>query len=162
MSGKERREIGRAVSMAEAAPILSQSPRGGGGGDHHQPGSAFQDGDGAFDSSYGRTAAGGAAATARGGGGASNSRKPGRCVCVCCVSMFGRVCWCFCVLSPTASTARSKFKINASSMIRPLMSVSYPHRTNGTSFPGQRFLGWLSTYVCIIRYMVRYVWVIIF
>lgn len=77
-AGKERQDIGRAMSMAEAAPMLSSSPRGGGHHQHqHQPGSAFQDGDGAFDAT-GRTA-GGATAASRGGGGA----KAGRCVFGC-------------------------------------------------------------------------------
>lgn len=75
------REIGRAMSMADAAPNLSATPRS-------QMGSAFQDGDGTFDANYskiaGSAAAGGTSSKAAGGG-SSSSRKPGRCV-VCCVN----------------------------------------------------------------------------
>lgn len=76
MDGKRRSDIGRAMSMADAAPMLSTTPRGS------QLGSAFQDGDGAFDASYSKVT--GAAGTAAGGGSrggsSSTSRKPGRCV----------------------------------------------------------------------------------
>lgn len=74
------REIGRAMSMADAAPMLSATPRS-------QAGSAFQDGDGTFDANYSKIAGSSAAAGGAGGtssrgaaGGSSSSRKPGRCV----------------------------------------------------------------------------------
>lgn len=80
VKGRRGGDIGRAMSMADAAPMLSTTPKGS------QLGSAFQDGDGAFDASYGKVAgaAAGAAATGGGsrGGSSSNSRKPGRCGCV--------------------------------------------------------------------------------
>ncbi|CAM9885596.1 unnamed protein product [Ectocarpus sp. 6 AP-2014] len=59
-----KRDIGRQMSMADAAPMLSATPRSG------QLGSAFQDGDGGFDTT-------GAGARAAGGSGSSSSRKPG-------------------------------------------------------------------------------------
>eukprot|EP00752_Nemacystus_decipiens_P004093 g3746.t1 len=70
MDGKKRSDIGRAMSMADAAPMLSTTPRGS------QPGSAFQDGDGAFDASYSK-AAGTAVGGGSRGGSSSTSRKPG-------------------------------------------------------------------------------------
>lgn len=75
-NGGGKRDIGRAMSMAEAAPMLSTTPRGS------QLGSAFQDGDGAFDASYGKIA-GAAAGTTAGGGsrvGSASTKKPGRLV----------------------------------------------------------------------------------
>lgn len=67
MNGKSKRDIGRTMSMADAAPMLSTTPRGS------QLGSAFQDGDGAFDASYGKIATGG------GVGSSAVSKKNARC-----------------------------------------------------------------------------------
>lgn len=73
MDGKRRSDIGRAMSMADAAPMLSTTPRGS----QSQLGSAFQDGDGAFDAGYSK-AAGTTAGGGSRGGSSSVSRKPGR------------------------------------------------------------------------------------
>ena len=61
------------MSMADAAPMLSTTPRGS----QSQLGSAFQDGDGAFDAGYSK-AAGTTAGGGSRGGSSSVSRKPGR------------------------------------------------------------------------------------
>ena len=71
---KEQLNLNRAMSMAEAAPILSTTPRS-------QMGSAFQEGD-SF--AAGTTGASGASTATVGagrsgaGGASSSSRKPGR------------------------------------------------------------------------------------
>lgn len=71
MNGKSKRDIGRAISMADAAPMLSTTPRGS--SSLSMPGSAFEEGGGGFDSSYGKSS------TGAGVGSSSISRKPGRC-----------------------------------------------------------------------------------
>lgn len=70
-----RKDLMRAASMADAAPVLSYTPRG-------QLDSAFQDSDAGFDQ-LASSVGGGRAPTARGAAGtvgssSSNSRKPGR------------------------------------------------------------------------------------
>ena len=69
---KEPLNLNRAMSMAEAAPILSTTPRS-------QMGSAFQEGDSfAAGATSASTAAVGAGGRSAGGGASSSSRKPGR------------------------------------------------------------------------------------
>lgn len=112
MEAKGRRDIGRAMSMADAAPMLSTTPRGS------QLGSAFQDGDGAFDASYSKMAGAGAGPTTGGGsrgGSSSTSRKPGRCVCCVPLSFCSSDC---CVHGSMSLRALTKAMLVAFSGLR--------------------------------------------
>lgn len=70
MADQPRKDINRAMSMAEAAPMLSTTPRGA-------LGSAFQE-ETSFDSRGGAKGASGSAAAGAASVSSSSSRKPGR------------------------------------------------------------------------------------
>lgn len=70
MADQSRKDINRAMSMAEAAPMLSTTPRG-------PLGSAFQE-ETSFDSRGGAKGASGSAAAGAASVSSSSSRKPGR------------------------------------------------------------------------------------